>query len=64
MTTKTLSERLRDRSNAKSWADADAIMDEAADELDRLRAENARLLADAQRYRWLRDEAFIFCDFT
>jgi chromosome segregation ATPase len=31
-------------------------MREAADELDRLRAENERLRVDAERYRWLRDQ--------
>lgn len=48
-TTPTLSERLRNTASATSWAAADALMDEAATELDRLRAENALLLGLIRR---------------
>ena len=47
-----LSQRLRD---AAIYGPIPCPMcDEAADELDRLRAENAALREDAERYRWLR----------
>lgn len=44
-------ERLRDDERSE-WA----ICNEAADEIERLRAEVAGLREDAERYRWLRDE--------
>ena len=39
----------------KQVAVPDALCQLAADEIDRLRAELAELRADAERYRWLRD---------
>lgn len=36
--------------------DADLVLARAADEIERLRAENAALRADAERYRWLREQ--------
>lgn len=43
-------------------SEVDQVMDEAAAELRRLHAENEALRADADRYRWLRDEGFAFAD--
>lgn len=38
-------------------SDTDMLMIDAANEIARLRDENAKLRADAERYRWLRDHA-------
>lgn len=38
----------------------DTLMAAAADEIDRLKAERDAAVADAERYRWLRDRKFSF----
>lgn len=51
-----LVERLRKHDDDRLYREADELMSEAADELTRLRAEVEALRADAERYKFLRDD--------
>jgi hypothetical protein len=45
---------------AEPERDADLVLSKAADEIERLRAEGEALRSDAERYRWLRGNAYVW----